>query len=94
VTRLENGFREALRPLVSELVREELDRRPGLLTRPADWLTVEEYATSRRTTPAAVHKRLERGRIPEAIRDGKRWLIPADAGADTLPPPAKRGERR
>jgi hypothetical protein len=94
VTELEHVLRVVLRPLVGELVREELDRRLGVPSRAGDWLTVEEYAASRRTTPAAVHKRLERGRIPEAIRDGKRWLIPADAGTDTVAVRDKRGERR
>jgi hypothetical protein len=78
---LEEGMREILRPLVVDVVSEELDRR---LARRAEWLTVEEYAERRRTTPAAVHKRLERGQIPEAVRDGKRWLIPAAAPADNL----------
>jgi hypothetical protein len=79
---LEEGMREILRPLVVDVVADELDRR---LARRIEWLTVEEYAERRRTTAAAVHKRLERGQIPEAVRDGKRWLIPAAAPADNLP---------
>jgi hypothetical protein len=75
-------MREVLRPLVLAVVAEELDRR---LARRTEWLTVEEYAERRRTTPAAVHKRLERGQIPEAVRDGKRWLIPSAVPADTVP---------
>jgi hypothetical protein len=65
-----------------DVVADELDRR---LARPTEWLTVQEYAERRRTTPAAVHKRLERDQIPDAVRDGKRWLIPAAAPADNLP---------
>jgi hypothetical protein len=76
---IEAGLREVLRPLVAEVVTEELDRRTA---RPVEWLTVEEYALRRRTTPAAVHKRLERRQIPEAVRDGKRWLIPVAATLD------------
>jgi hypothetical protein len=89
LTGLEQGLRQTLRPLVSELVGEELDRRLGVLTPAIGWLTVEEYAEQRRTTPAAVHKRLERGQIPGAVRDGKRWLIPASAGADTVHVPTR-----
>ena len=79
---LEDEMRQVLRPVVVDVVAEELDRR---LVRRTEWLTVEEYAERRRTTAAAVHKRLERGQIPEAVRDGKRWLIPAAAPADNLP---------
>jgi hypothetical protein len=68
---------EALRPLVAELVDEELERRDA--ARPVEWLTVEEYAELQRTTPAAVHKRLERGQVHGAVREGRRWLIPAPA---------------
>lgn len=78
---------EALRPLVAELVAAELERRDR---RPrVDWLTVEEYAELRRTTPAAVHKRLERGQVPGAVREGRRWLIPVADG--TLPLPDNEG---
>jgi hypothetical protein len=89
---LEAGLRETLRPIVAELVREELDRRLDALSGP-EWLTVEEYAERRRTTAAAVYKRIERGWIPEAVRDGKRWLIPGTL--ETMREnPNKRGERR
>ena len=77
-----DGLREALRPLVVEVVSEELDRRT---TRSPEWLTVEEYAQRRRTTPTAVRKKLERRQIPGAVRDGKRWLIPAAVPVDTVP---------
>jgi hypothetical protein len=81
---LEDEIREVLRPVVVDVVAEELDR----LARQTEWLTVEEYAQRRRTTPAAVHKRLERGQIPDAVRDGKRWLIPLTA---TLSEPENEG---
>jgi hypothetical protein len=70
---------EALRPLVADLVAEELDRREA--ERRLEWLTVEEYAELQRTTPAAVHKRLERGQVPGAAREGRRWLIPASSAS-------------
>jgi hypothetical protein len=69
---------DVLRPLVEELVRDELGR--ALALRPAsggEWLTVEEYAALQRTTVAAVHQRLRRGQVPGASKDGRRWLIPA-----------------
>jgi hypothetical protein len=69
---------DALRPLVAELVEQELDRRLAAAEQ-TEWLTVEEYAERRRTTPGAVHKRLERGQVEGAVREGKRWLIPAQA---------------
>jgi hypothetical protein len=93
---LELGARlvEALRPLVEELVEQALeqrDRHPAV-----EWLTVEEYATRMRTTPGAVVKRIERGRIDGATKDGGRaWLIPIAAdGHDTLARDQKRGSRR
>lgn len=87
---------DALRPLVAELVAEELDRRDAERRR-VEWLTVEDYAAARRTTPAAVRQRCLRGKLPGAVRDGRRWLIPVDAAADTTTVslnPIQRGERR
>jgi hypothetical protein len=84
----------ALRPLVEELVDEALARRAESES-PPQWLTVEEYAEAMRTTPAAVHKRLERGRVPGAVREGRRWLIPIEATAATVVAQlTTRGERR
>jgi hypothetical protein len=85
---------DALELFIAELVDEALERRLGDLERAAGWLTVEEYAELKRTTPAAVHKRLERGQIIGAERESRRWLIPAAAAAATLPTPDKRGPRR
>jgi hypothetical protein len=79
---LASGLAEALRPLVAELVRAELERI-GAETSRASWLTVEEAAEQRRTTPGAIRARCERGQLPGAVRDGRRWLIPSlDAGPD------------
>jgi hypothetical protein len=74
---------DVLRPLVDELVAEALERRGDMSSR-VEWLTVEEYAELQRTTPAAVHKRLERGQVHGAVREGRRWLIPAPT-ATTVP---------
>lgn len=71
---------DALRPLVEDLIRDELGR--VLAMNPASargWLTVEEYAQFQRTTVPAVHQRLRRGQVPGAVKDGRRWLIPAPA---------------
>lgn len=92
---LSHRVAEALESLLAELVDEALERRLGELELAAGWLTVEEYAELKRTTPAAVHKRLERGQIEGAEREGRRWLIPAAAAAGTLPTTNdKRGPRR
>jgi hypothetical protein len=77
---------DALRPLVGQLVREEIGR--ALSTKPAiEWLTVEEYAARRRTTVAAVHQRLRRGKVEGALKEGRRWLIPIMPPAVTLNSP-------
>jgi hypothetical protein len=68
---------EALRPLIGALVRDEIGRvLSSASASSVEWLTVEEYAERRRTSVAAVHQRLRRGQVPEAFRDGRRWLIP------------------
>jgi hypothetical protein len=92
--RLADALVETLEPLVAELVDEALERRLAELELASSWLTVEEYAELKRTTPAAVHKRLERGQIPGAEREGRRWLIPISAAAATLPSSDKWGPRR
>jgi hypothetical protein len=81
---------DALRPLVAELVAEELARREHE-RQAVEWQTVEQYAESHKTTPGAVRQRALRGQIPGAVREGRRWLIPT---ADTLPRSTERGERR
>jgi hypothetical protein len=69
-----------LRPIVAELVGEELERRGADHDRdrePAPFLTVAEYAQMHHTTPAAVRARIRRGAL-EAIRPpgGREYLIP------------------
>jgi hypothetical protein len=68
---------EALRPLIGELVRDEIGRvLSSASASRVEWLTVEEYAERRHTTVAAVHQRLRRRQVPDAFKDGRRWLIP------------------
>jgi hypothetical protein len=66
---------EALRPLVAQLVDEQLAAQ--VVSHSTEWLTVEQYAERRHTTPGAVRQRCLRGQVPGAVRDGRRWLIPA-----------------
>jgi hypothetical protein len=66
------------------MVAVEVERQLALRDARPEWQTVEEYAAAMRTTPAAVHKRLERGRIAGAVRDGRRWLIPVTEPATVL----------
>jgi excisionase family DNA binding protein len=78
-----DALREALRPLVAELVAEEVERVRDTYTRPTDeeppYLTVAEYAKRQRTSTAAVRARIRRGKL-EAIRPpgGREYLIPND----------------
>jgi hypothetical protein len=73
---------EALRPLVRELVDEELEHRLAELKQrrdDVDYLTTGEYAVRFRTTPGAVLARIHR-RTLHAIRPpgSREWLIPVD----------------
>lgn len=84
---------EALRPLIGELVRDEIGRvLSGGSASGIEWLTVEEYAERRRTTVAAVHQRLRRGQVPDAFKEGRRWLIPV-AATDRLASMTDRMDR-
>jgi hypothetical protein len=69
------ALREALRPLAAELVAEEVERRDT--ARCVEWLTTDEAAVQRRTTPGAMRVRCERGKVPGAVKDGRNWLIPS-----------------
>jgi hypothetical protein len=72
---------EALRPLVRELVDEELSRRLAEVDhdRDAEYLTTTEYADRFRTTPGAVGARINRGTLHAIKPPGAReWLIPVD----------------
>ena len=69
---------ETLRPIVAQLVAEELERRE--VDRNHDeppFLTVAEYAERHHSTPAAVRARIRRGAL-DAIRPpgAREYLIP------------------
>jgi hypothetical protein len=70
---------EALRPIVADLVAEELERRLPERESAGEppFLTVAEYAERHHATPAAVRARIRRGAL-EAIRPpgGREYLIP------------------
>lgn len=73
---------EVLRPLVAELVDEQLERRRAELDRAeqqAPFLTVAQYAEVHHATPAAVRARIRRGQL-DAIRPpgGREYLISND----------------
>jgi hypothetical protein len=76
---------EALRPLVVELVRQELEQHEldRLSREPAPYLTVTEYAERHRSTPAAVRARIRRHTL-QAIRPpgSREYLIPNDEQPD------------
>ena len=89
------ALRPLIAPLVAELVADELERRDA--GRRVKWLTVEEAAAQRHTTPGAIRARCERGQVAGAVKDGRRWLIPsldAALAPDTLSRDNKWGERR
>jgi hypothetical protein len=95
VAALAEALVEALRPLVAELVDEELEHRDT--GRCLEWLTVEEAAAQRHTTRGAMRARCERGQVPGAVKDGRRWLVPsleAELEPGTLRRDNKRGSRR
>jgi hypothetical protein len=91
---------EALRPLVAELVAEEVERALAGRSPRADeeppYSTVAQYAERHQTTPAAVRARIRRGK-QEAIKPpgAREWLIPTGGGqqrsgkAGTIDPTAK-----
>ena len=84
---------EALRPLIGELVRDEIGRvLSSASPSRVEWLTVEEYAERRHTTVPAVHQRLRRGQVPDAVKEGRRWLIPSTI-TDVLAPVTDRMDR-
>jgi excisionase family DNA binding protein len=76
---LEDGMREVLRPLVVDVVREELD---GLvekrLAERKRWLTLAEAAERLGCTPDAVRMRARRGRL-EYRYQGRRLYVSADS---------------
>lgn len=79
---LAGALAEALRPLIREVVAEELECRLAELEHGHDereYLTTAEYARRFKTTPDAVGARIRR-RTLRAIRPpgSREWLIPVD----------------
>ena len=75
---------EALRPLVAELVEQEVERQLDAIGRPRNdepYLTTDEYARLHKTTTEAVAARCRRGTLPAFKPPGSReWLIAVDEG--------------
>jgi hypothetical protein len=74
-----DALAEVLRPVVAELVGEEVERH--LVERDPDdsppFLTVAQYAERHQTTPAAVRARIRRGALDATKPPGAReYLIP------------------
>jgi excisionase family DNA binding protein len=72
---------EALRPLVAELVDQELERRLATIVEQAParkWLTIAEAAELLGCTPDAVRMRVQRGRL-EHRRQGRRVYVSAES---------------
>jgi hypothetical protein len=82
---LTDALADALRPVVAELVADEVERLIDEHDhhRDVNYLTTAEYAELHRTTPGAVLARIHRGTL-QAIRPpgAREWLIPHSADAD------------
>jgi hypothetical protein len=75
----EDALREALRPIVAELVEEEVERRLAdhAPSEEPPYLTVAQYAERHHTTPAAVRARIRRRKLDAVVPPGGReYLIP------------------
>jgi hypothetical protein len=74
------AFADVLRPIVAELVDEQLAQRLAERDEgeePAPYLTVAQYAERHHATPVAIRARIRRGAL-DALRPpgGREWLIP------------------
>jgi hypothetical protein len=73
---------EALRPIVADLVDQELERRFAERDDRSDetiYFTTAEYAERFKTTPGAVLARVRRGTLRAIRPPGSReWLIPVN----------------
>jgi hypothetical protein len=87
--KLEDGMRELLRPLVTEIVREEVTAAIDEHLRKredTEYLTTAEYARRFKTTSGAVLARINRGTLKATKPSGAReWLIPVNGGPATTP---------
>jgi excisionase family DNA binding protein len=68
-----DGLLAGLRPIVGELVEQELAARLAEIAPPA-WMTLEEAADYLRTTKTALRQRAHRGQVPHVV-DGHRLLF-------------------
>ena len=80
---------DVLRPLVAELVSEELARAhdaPRAEEEPP-YLTVAQYAALHQTSAPAVRARIRRGALPEAFMPpgGREYLIPNERADGSAP---------
>jgi hypothetical protein len=72
-------FADALRPVLAELVAEEVERQLAARgpEEPPPYDTVAQYARKTHATPAAVRARIRRGTLEAVKPPGAReWLIP------------------
>jgi hypothetical protein len=71
---------EALRPLVAELVEEEVERRLADLGRRGAprWLTLEQAGVRLGCSPAAVRMRANRGRLRSRYQGSRRYVSAED----------------
>jgi excisionase family DNA binding protein len=77
---LEDGIREVLRPVVVDVVRDELDGlvEERLIRERKRWLTLAEAAERLGCSPDAVRMRARRGRLEHRYQ-GRRMYVSADA---------------
>lgn len=83
----------ALRPLVAELVREELARREPDAGGTPKHVTVVEYATARSISASTVRAAIREGRLP-TLRVGRAVRIRADVEIATRSDVRSRAARR
>jgi hypothetical protein len=72
---------QALEQFIGETVRRELERERA----ERRWRTFEQAAARYQTTPAALRKRAQRGRLPGAHWDESRWLLDISEFENALP---------
>jgi excisionase family DNA binding protein len=65
---------EALRPLVQELLQEELDRLPAGEPEPSPWLGVRAAAAYLGVSEGSIRQMIRRGTIPSHKVEGRRLL--------------------
>src|SRR5439155_21989972 len=74
VSELDAVFGPDLVAAIERLVDERIALALAEL-QPPEWLTIEQAAVLRHTTPEALRKRAQRGQLAGAVKDGARWLV-------------------